>query len=134
MLIIRKFLKYTKFSCGLWLKIQVIVTCNFIARKPKLPDIPKLWEDFPELLWDDVKSLLAYSNIRKAKAKIFILKRCKLHAQWGLRKLSKNSNVSRNETKKQNKTESTAKVVPWKRAKLSSDEIEGNYFINNFLH
>ena len=96
-----------------------------------MPDIPRLREHFPELLWDgDVN--LAYSKIRKGKAKSFLLKRGKMHAQWGFRKLLSISNLTRKEAKTQNKTKSSAKVLPWKRAKLSSDEIAGNYFIYHF--
>ena len=102
-------------------------------KKRKLPDIPRLREHFPELIWDgDVKRLLAYSKIRKGKAKSFLLKRGKMHAQWGFRKLSSISNLTGKEAKMQNKTKSSAKVLPWKRAKLSSDEIAGNYFIYHF--
>ena len=98
-----------------------------------MPDIPRLREHFPELSWDgDVKRLLAFSKIRKGKAKSFLIKRGILHAQRAFRKFSSISNLTGKEAKTQNKPESSAKVVPWKRAKLSSDKIAGNYFISNF--
>ena len=98
-----------------------------------MPNIPRLREHFPELSWDgDVKRLLAFSKIRKGKAKSFLIKRGIMHAQWAFRKFSSISNLTGKEAKTQNKPESSAKVVPWKRAKLSSDEIAGNYFISNF--
>ena len=112
----------------------IIIICNFTGKKPQLPDIPRLRQHFPELSWDgDVKRLLAYSKIRRAKAKCFLLKRGEMHAQQALRKLSRNAKVSMKETTDQNKTESSATVVPWKRAKLSSEEIEGKYFMINLF-
>ena len=67
----------------------------------------------------------------KERQKVFLLKE-ENHAQRAFRKLSSISNSTGKEAKTQNKPESSAEGVPWKRAKLSSDKIAGNYFISNF--